>query len=217
MGRSPPDILSCCYPCRPGPRRATKRKWPRSLCSPEQTRPDCPPRNVRLRKKYSTRIREVKNIPRQRQLLIVLVLILQANYLPRSPRGGPAQRRVNSDPPRHVTLWCPVTGRRLPGVAAFCGSPERAPGNSPRREPWVDERPRVLFFVVGLSPGRGDRYPSIAPSGAPTETEEPFCGPFAHPRLTPWAIAYRAFGTLGPGASIRCPCHKNGHTRPKRA
>ena len=87
-GRSPPDILSYSYPCRPGPRRATQRKKPCSLCSPEQTRHDWPPFNVRLRMKYSTRIREVKNIPRQRKLLIVLVLILQAKYLSRSPRGG---------------------------------------------------------------------------------------------------------------------------------
>jgi hypothetical protein len=48
---------------------------------PSKPGPTAPPRNVRLRKKYSTNIREVKNIPRQniprqQQLFIVLVLIL---------------------------------------------------------------------------------------------------------------------------------------------
>ena len=69
-----------------------------------------------------------------------------------------------------------------------------------------------MFFLVCLSPGRGDRNPSIAPFGAPTETEEPFCGPFADPRLTPWAIAYRAFGTQVQALASVAPATKNRHT-----
>jgi len=65
---------------------------------------------------------------------------------------------------------------------------------------------------VCLSPGRGDRNPSIAPFGAPTETEEPFCGRFADPRLTPWAIAYRAFGTQVQALASVAPATKNRHT-----
>ena len=38
-GRSPPVIPSCSYPRRPDPLRAAQRKRPRSLCSPEQLRP----------------------------------------------------------------------------------------------------------------------------------------------------------------------------------
>jgi len=101
---------------------------------------------------------------------------------------------------------CQIGGRIFfigPRRAVFSGrckslkrralSAEGTIGNSPRREPWVNERPKVLFFLVCLSPGRGDRDPSIAPAGAPTETAEPFCGPFASPRLTPWAIIWRPF------------------------
>jgi hypothetical protein len=114
------------------------------------------------------------------------------------------------------------------GVPRILAAPKGAPDNSPRRKPWVGKWPTELFFCSCWSPGKGDRR-VFSPAANVGRDEIPaFCrpsrglyrqgkkdsGPLVYPRLTPWAIVCRAFGTQVQALPSVAPATKNGHSAP---